>query len=150
MDSSAGTCFGNRARRFARKHGPSPKTGYTMSVKATAKIVAIVAAIGAAGFAFERFALGWKPENRLVLYEVRQTLKPGMTESEVTGLIDRTWGTQPRAYRADDRRYMTLSVRVGLQSEMDLRLEFKDARLVRAMVRDADNGQRPIDAPPDL
>jgi hypothetical protein len=121
-----------------------------VTLKKLLRTVGLVAAVGTSVWAFERFIIGWKPENRFLLYQIRQQLRPGMTMSDVAQVVDNTPGPRPRTYVSDDQRYMTLSVGVGLQSEYDLRLEFRDGQLVRAVVRDADNGAHPADAPPDL
>ena len=121
-----------------------------MSARKLLTVAAIVFGCGLMYLAFERFVLGSKPENRFVLYDIRRQLQIGMTRAEVATLIEGRSGHRPKIYASADQRYMTLSVAVGLQSDYDLRLEFREGRLVHALLRDADNGSQPTDSVPDL
>ena len=111
--------------------------------------VLLVAAILAA-LAFERFVLGMRPDNRFHLYAIHRTLRPGMPRGEVLHVLDLARERLHRNHTSADRRYVTVSVGVGLQSECDLRLEFAGESLLHAKIRDADNGLRPEDAPSDF
>jgi hypothetical protein len=72
-----------------------------------------------------------------------------MSVTDVRRVVGDRTPSKISQYVSDDQRYMTLAVGTGLQSTCDRRLEFKDGRLLHALLRHGDNGRRPEDAPPD-
>jgi hypothetical protein len=118
-------------------------------VKLTAGLAAFALAAAVALLVWD-WVRGAKPENRLVVYPIHRQLRLGMTMSEVERVVAAQSANKLDQHRSNDGRYVTLSIDVGLQATCDLRLEFKDGRLVHAFVRNGDSGRRPDDAPPDL
>lgn len=117
-------------------------------------IVSVIALLSlsmlAVEYAFERYYLGWKSDNRITLYQIQQRLRPGMSLDEVNDTMAVGSFSVFRSYISDDKQYVTHSIGVGWQTVYDLRLEFADDKLVHSFVRDADNGEKPKDSPPDF
>lgn len=100
---------------------------------------------------YQRFVLGVTPENRQALYAIQRELRKGMMRDEVILVVSRHSGKHMTIDWAPQSNIMTVSTPIGFFQGCDLRVRFRDERLVSAMVRGDDTpDQRLSDAPADI
>ena len=119
------------------------------------RVIGVLVALGVCGAivlrGFQRFVLGVKPENREALYAIQRELRKDMTREEVDAVVARHQGEHQKINWAPQSNTMTVSTVIGFFQGCDLRVRFRDGRLVSAMVRGDDTpDQRLPDAPADI
>jgi hypothetical protein len=127
------------------------RAGFGRLLERLAKVVLLLVGVWAVLWVGMEAAARWQgmtPENRFALYEVRTSIRPGMSAEEVKGLLPiiKRKGLE---YRWGDSG-LSVWAHVGVLRAYFLQIDLRDGRVTHVSIRDSEGGGPVEDAPPDF